>query len=108
MQKESLPRVIGLVVTLLAITLPGWLGSYYVQLATRSLIIGIVTMSFVLLAGYGGMVSLAQMSFFAMSGYVIGIGVKNCQLSFAVAIPLAILGATLLSALFATVAIRAQ
>jgi branched-chain amino acid transport system permease protein len=108
MRKDSLARVIGLVVVLLAITLPGWLGSYYVQLATRSLIIGIVTMSFVLLAGYGGMVSLAQMSFFAMAGYVIGIGIKNCQWSFAVAIPLAVLGATLLSALFATVAIRAQ
>jgi len=108
MRKDFSPLLTGLVMALLAVTLPAWLGAYYVQLATRSLIIGTVTMSFVLLAGYSGMVSLAQMSFFAMAGYVIGIGVKNHGLSFAAGVPLAILGATLLSALFATVAIRAQ
>ncbi|MBV8901288.1 MAG: branched-chain amino acid ABC transporter permease [Verrucomicrobia bacterium] len=108
MRKESSSLVAGFVVALAALTLPGWLGAYYVQLATRSLIIGMVTMSFVLLAGYSGMVSLAQMSFFAMAGYVIGVGVKTHQLPFVIAIPLAIFGATLLSALFATVAIRAQ
>jgi ABC-type branched-subunit amino acid transport system permease subunit len=51
-------------VILVAATVPGWLSSYYVQLATRALIVSMVTMSFVILAGYGGMVSLAQMSFF--------------------------------------------
>ncbi|HEY0791097.1 MAG TPA: hypothetical protein VGD78_08535, partial [Chthoniobacterales bacterium] len=83
-RKKNAVALLGFfLVILVAASVPAWLGSYYVQLATRALIISMVTMSFVLLAGYGGMVSLAQMSFFAMAGYVVGVGVKTYHLPFA-------------------------
>ncbi len=65
-------------------------------------------MSFILLAGYGGMVSLAQMSFFAMAGYVIGVGVMIHGWPFTLAIPAAVAGATMLSMAFALIAIRTK
>ncbi|MFN8561189.1 MAG: branched-chain amino acid ABC transporter permease [Anaerolineae bacterium] len=91
-----------------ALTLPTWLSQFYVQLSTRSLFLGVVAMSFILLAGYGGMISLAQMSFFAMAGYVIGIGWKTYDASYLVTIPLAIAAAAALSAAFGLIAIRAS
>jgi len=96
------------VLVIAALSAPWWLPNYYVQLCTRSLLLGITPMTFILLAGYGGMVSLAQMSFFAMSGYIIGIGVVDHRWPFVVAIPLAFVGAVLLSAAFGVVAIRAK
>lgn len=104
------PRKLFLIVVLavLGLTLPLWLEQYYLQLSTRSLFLGITAMSFVLLAGYGGMISLAQMSFFAMSGYVIGISWKYHDLPFELSVPLAVVGAIVLSGIFAFIAIRAK
>ncbi len=42
------------------------------QLLTEVLIFGIVTMSLIFLASYGGMVSLAQTAIFGISGFVFG------------------------------------
>jgi branched-chain amino acid transport system permease protein len=42
------------------------------QLLTQALMFGIVAMSLVLLASYGGMVSLAQTAIFGISGFVFG------------------------------------
>lgn len=96
------------VLIIAAVTAPGWLPSYYVQLSTRSLILALVAMGFILLAGFSGMISLAQMSFFAMAGYVIGVAVMDHHWPFAFAIPAAIAGAALLSAGFALIAIRTK
>jgi branched-chain amino acid transport system permease protein len=54
------------------------------------------------------MVSLAQMSFVAMAGYVIGIGSMRYGLPHYVLAPLAVVGATALSALFGLIAIRGK
>jgi len=94
--------------TILVFTAPSWLPEYYIQLSSRSLILSLTAMTFILLAGYGGMTSLAQMSFFAISGYLIGICVMTKGWSFSLAIPIAIIGAILLSAVFGLVAIRAR
>ena len=107
-RRESIRQGLLAALALAAVTSPAWLPSYYVQLSTRSLILALVAMSFILLAGYGGMISLAQMSFFAMAGYVIGVGVMDHGWPFALAIPAAIAGATLLSAAFALIAIRVK
>ena len=100
----------GLVAALaiVAVSLPAWLPTFTVQLTIRGLYLGIVTMTFILLAGYADMISLAQMSFAAISGYVIAIGTVRLGLSHGVLVPLAILGAVMLSALFGIVAIRGR
>lgn len=109
MNKYGLVRNTLLIVgILLAITSPLWLSNYYLQLSTRSLILAITAMTFTLLAGYSGMISLAQMSFFTMSGYIIGVCVMTYGWPFSLAIPLAILGASLLSSAFAIIAIHAK
>jgi branched-chain amino acid transport system permease protein len=64
-------------------------------------------MSFSLLAGYADMISLAQMSFAAIAGYVIGIGVMHYGQAHAVLILPAILAAVILAAFFGWIAIRA-
>ena len=85
--RHGLAVLIGLV----AITLPLYFPQYYIQLMTRSLIVGIASMSFILLAGYGGMISLAQMAFFAIAAYVIGIGTVDLEWPVLLQLPLAVL-----------------
>lgn len=109
MNRGSWVRVsLVLALVALAATAPAWLPGYYLQLSTRSLILAITAMSFILVAGYGGMVSLAQMSFFAAAGYITGICVMTHGWSHALAIPAALVGTVLLSAAFAGLAIRAK
>jgi branched-chain amino acid transport system permease protein len=100
--------VLKAVVLSVALTLPLWAKSFTVQLTIRGLYLGILAMSFILLAGYGDMTSLAQMSFAAMAGYVIGIGFMRFAIPHGQLAVLAVIGSILLSALFGLVAIRAQ
>jgi branched-chain amino acid transport system permease protein len=95
------------VLLIIGLSLPLWTGSFTVQLATRGLYLGIVAMSFSLLAGYADMMSLAQMSFAAIAGYVIGIGVMHYGLPHSVLILPAIVAAVILAAIFGWIAIRA-
>lgn len=97
-----------ILLAIVAITLPFWAPVFTVHLTVRGMYLGIVAMSFILLAGYGDMISLAQMSFTAMAGYVIGIGVARYGMGHGLLAVLGILSATALSALFGLVAIRAQ
>lgn len=109
MNPSNRVHLIGMaVLMLIALTLPFWAAKFTTQLTIRGLYLGIIAMSFILLAGYGGMTSLAQMSFVAMAGYVIGIGVTQFGLPHGVLSVLAVLGAGLLSAVFGVAAIRAQ
>ncbi len=96
------------VILIVALTLPLWAQRFTVQLTIRGLYLGILSMSFIFLAGYGDMTSLAQMSFAAMAGYVIGIGFMRFGLPHGQLAVLAVVGSILLSALFGLVAIRAQ
>jgi len=65
-------------------------------------------MTFILLSGYADMMSLAQMSFAAIAGYVIGIGTVKLGMSHVILAPLGIVAAILLSAIFGLIAIRGQ
>lgn len=95
------------VLVIIGLSLPVWSSTFTVQLATRGLILGVLAMSFSLLAGYADMISLAQMSFAAIAGYVIGIGVMHYGLAHSVLIIPAILVAIILAAIFGWIAIRA-
>ncbi len=109
MKRSSAVRLaVTVFLLVIALTLPLWAQRFTVQLTIRGLYLGIMAMSFILLAGYGDMTSLAQMSFAAMAGYVIGIGFTRFSLPHGQLAVLAIIGAISLSALFALVAIRAQ
>jgi len=104
---KQTPKILVIAFLLIvAFTIPLWLGSYWTQTVTMGMIIGITAMSFILLTGYCGIVSFAQMSFYAMAAYVYALTVKDYQWPTYVSIPLAILGAVILSAIFGAIAIR--
>ena len=70
---RALERSIGGAALALAVFAPLLFSAYTVdQLLTQVLIFGIVAMSLVFLASYGGMVSLAQTALFGIAGFVFG------------------------------------
>ncbi len=96
------------VIVLIGLSAPFWLPIYYVQLLDMTLSLGLTAMSFILLAGYCGMISFAQMAFYAMAAYVIGIGTMDMGWPTYILLPLAVAGAAFLSAVFGAIAIRAK
>jgi branched-chain amino acid transport system permease protein len=96
------------ILCLLSLSLPALLPKFTIQLTIHGLYLGVVAMTFILLAGYADMISLAQMSFAAAAGYVIAIGSVKFGISQWILFPGAILGATAVSAIFGLVAIRGQ
>lgn len=105
---RNVSLVIKIIIALAALTLPWWAALFTMQLTIRGLYLSIMAMTFIFLAGYGDMVSLAQMSFASMAGYVVAIGAMKYGISHGILVPLAILGGTLLSAVFGLIAIRAH
>ena len=88
--------------TLLAMApaLTGWLGEpFYLDLATRILILAIAAASLNLILGYGGMISFGHSAYLGIGAYAVGIPAYYGEYSAAFQLPLA-LGA---SALFAFV-----
>ena len=66
-------RSVGGVAVAIMVLAPLLFSAYTVdQLLTQVLIFGIVAMSLVFLASYGGMVSLAQTAIFGIAGFVFG------------------------------------
>ena len=81
------------------------------QVAAQSLIFGLIALSLSFLAGYGGMVSLAQMSVAGMAGYavaVLGVSGTASSLNWAwwVVIPFALFIAVLCSTLIGWLSVR--
>jgi branched-chain amino acid transport system permease protein len=81
------------------------------QVASQSLIFGLIALSLSFLAGYGGMVSLAQMSVAGMAGYavaVLGVSGTASSLGWAwwVVVPFALLIAVLCSTLIGWLSVR--
>lgn len=81
------------------------------QVAAQSLIFGLIALSLSFLAGYGGMVSLAQMSVAGMAGYAVAVlGASGTASSlgwpWGVVVPLALLIAVLASTLIGWLSVR--
>lgn len=104
------------VVGLLMLTaLPLLVPSFWtIQIAAQSLILGTIALSLVFLAGYGGIVSLAQLAVAGLTGYVAShFGIQSDSslgtlLPFGLNIPIAILAGTLFGTLIGVVAVRCQ
>ena len=85
-----------------------------IQIAAQSLVLGTIALSLVFLAGYGGMVSLAQLAVAGITGYVAAhFGVQSdpslgTALPWGLSIPLALAAGTLFGTLIGIVAVRCQ
>jgi branched-chain amino acid transport system permease protein len=81
------------------------------QIGGQSLFLGVISLSLMFLGGYGGMVSLAQMTIAGVAGYVIAIAGGN-SLNFGLmwpwwaAVPLAIAGGTVVATLIGLISVR--
>lgn len=95
-------------ILLILVFLPSISSSYTTFLIIRIMITSLSAMSLILLAGYGGLLSFAQISFYGISAYVLGISVMNYNLSFTVAILLSLLISVGIGAVFAIIAIRTK
>ncbi len=107
------PGVLGLVVFLLAY--PAFASNFFIfQIGAYSLILGSIALSLTMLAGYGGMVSLAQLTVAGMGGYLVAIlgdnsvGVMGLGWPWWLAVPAAILGAVLFSTFVGAISVRTE
>lgn len=83
------------------------------QVAAQSLALGLIALSLSFLAGYGGMVSLAQMTVAGIAGYMIAIfGVSSFEISMQwpwwIYVPKSILIATLCATLIGVLSVRTE
>ena len=96
-------------------TMPAWAGDFVLfQVMGWTFILGIIALSLMFLAGYGGMVSLLQMTVAALAGYMVAIlgtsGVEAISqgLPWWVAVPAAILIAAAFGAMVGALAVRTE
>ena len=69
----------------IAIALPLLVPTYYVQFATKVLIMGLLAMALNLVVGFGGLVSLCHAAFFGLAGYVLALAAPQYEAGLALA-----------------------
>jgi branched-chain amino acid transport system permease protein len=97
------------------LTAPVWANNFFLfQVMGWTFILGMIALSLMFLAGYGGMVSLLQMSVAAMAGYMVsifgtsGVTAISMGLPFWVSIPVAIVIAAIFATLVGALAVRTE
>jgi branched-chain amino acid transport system permease protein len=114
-------RTIGVrhVAVLLAVVIYPWVASpfFTYQIGGQALALGLIALSLTFLGGYGGMVSLAQMSIAGLAGYMVAIvgvagaaqgGASSLGWPWWVAVPLAIAIATLFATFVGWLSVRTE
>ena len=103
------------VLGLLLLVMPAFAGDFVLfQVFGWTFILGIIALSLMFLAGYGGMVSLAQMTVAGVSGYMVSIfgasAIETISLAWPwyIAIPLALIIAMLFGTLVGWLAVRTE
>ena len=98
-----------IVIALFLLTFPLFASQFLVvQIGIQSLFLGIVALSLIFLAGYAGMVSLAQMALYGASSYVLAILTVTYGLPWFIGVIAGLIFATLLAAIFALISVRTQ
>ena len=84
------------------------------QIGAQSLALGLIALSLTFLGGYGGMVSLAQMTIAGLAGYLVAIFGTSSMVSISLgwpwwlAVPFALLGATVFAAAVGWLSVRTE
>ena len=108
MRKRQKQRSFLLLLSLLALSLPVLFSPFYLILSIQILYLTILVMSFSFMASQKGLLSLAQVSFFGIAGYSVGIlGVKSGWL-FPYPHLIGLASATLAAAILGLIAIRVR
>ena len=99
---------VGAGILLLLAFAPTFLDSFYVFLLTRILFMGLAAMSLYVLMGLGNMLSFAQMGFFGITAYGIGITATKLGWNFSVSVLFGLALVLAVTAVFAWIAIRTR
>ena len=104
------PRTILLLaLALVAASFPFYGGDFLVvQIVAQSIWLGIIAMSLIFLAGYGGMVSLAQTTLYGLAAYTIGILSVRLGQPWYLAVPAALVTAIVGAFIFGLIAVRTR
>lgn len=94
---------------------PSFASNFFIfQIGAYSLLLGTVALSLMMLAGYGGMVSLAQLTVAGLAGYLVAIfgdnsvGVMGLGWPWWITVTVAILAAASFSALIGAISVRTE
>ena len=111
---EKLPAS-GYVLVVLLLTYPFYTSDFFTfQIGAYSLLLGTVSLSLMMLAGYGGMISLSQLTVAGIAGYMMpifgdnSVGVLGLGWAWWITVPFAIVVAAIISALIGAVAVRTE
>ncbi|MFL5156512.1 MAG: ABC transporter permease subunit, partial [Microvirga sp.] len=92
-----------------AIALPFLVPAYYVQFATKVLIMGLLAMALNLVVGFGGLVSLCHAAFFGLAGYVLALAAPQYEAgSLWLTLPLAVAAAALAALVIGALSLRTR
>jgi branched-chain amino acid transport system permease protein len=112
---ENPVRVRHIAVLIFLVAFPWFATPFFTyQIAAQSLALGLITLSLTFLGGYGGMVSLAQMTIAGVAGYLVAIlgfsavGEISLKWPWWVAVPVALAGAALAATFIGWLSVRTE
>lgn len=115
--KSRLPNIhpAALLAAIFLLFYPAFASSFFVfQIGAYSLVLGTIALSLMMLAGYGGMVSLSQLTVAGFAGYLVAIlgdnsvGVMGLGWPWWLTVLVAILAAAIFSALIGAISVRTE
>ena len=107
--RAALGRAAAAVVIAAAVALPFVAQTYYVQFATKVLLMGLLAMALNFVVGFGGLVSLCHAAFFGLAGYVLALTAPQyAPASIWTTLPLAVAAAALAAAAIGALSLRTR
>ena len=100
-------RVVVAIIFLLLLISPTFLSSFLLTLLTQALIYAILAMSLDIILGYTGLASLGHAAYFGLGAYGVGILATRHGAGFWITLPVGVLLAVAVAAIFGLVALRA-
>jgi branched-chain amino acid transport system permease protein len=92
-----------------AAALPAFAPVYYVQFASKALLMGLLAMALNLVVGHGGLVSLCHAAFFGLAGYVLALAAPRYEaVSLWWTLPLAVAASAALALVIGALALRTR
>lgn len=100
-------RVVVAIIFFLLLISPPFLSSFLLTLLTQALIYAILAMSLDIILGYTGLASLGHAAYFGLGAYSVGILATRHGAGFWITLPVGVLLAVIVAAIFGLVALRA-
>lgn len=92
-----------------ALALPLLAPGYYVQFASKAMLMGMLALSLNLVVGYGGLVSLCHAAFFGLAGYMLGfLSPESGGASGWLSLPVALLAVGAVAAIIGALSLRTR